>query len=232
MTLHKGDIEWAMSDPPGGLERIFSIDLSPENAGSALDELIFMIKNNKAPSGILVTPSSKPDNIAEILSSKGFNVDYDTGSGMAMDLSPSISEIIYAKNIQIIPVEDTDTLETWGSIVSTALFECELFSKKQFHDLLMLDNTYFYLGLLDNQPAATCMAIADGDIATIEMVSTLKEYRKKGLGTAVVTTTLKKLYETGIKTATLRSEKEAIDVYKCIGFTEYYKRIVASYNLR
>lgn len=228
MSLHTGAIEWVMSVPRGGVERIFNINLPDGRANELLDELVDMIKKNEAPYGILITPSSKPDNIDEILSAKGFHVDYDTGSGMAMDISPSINKEKPDDNISIVRVKDLDTLRIWTDIVSTALFEDNLFSIEQFYDLLLLDNTYFYLGLLNGQPASTCMTIAEGDIATVEMVSTLKEYRKNGLATAVAAKALQELPGIGVKTAILCAEKEAVNVYKRVGFKEFYKRIIAS----
>ncbi len=132
----------------------------------------------------------------------------------------------------ILPVKAPDTLKLWANIVNTAFLGEDLFSFEQFQDLLMLDSTYFYLGLLNGQPASTCMTIADGDIATVEMVSTLKEYRRNGLGQAVTTIAFQGLSEIGVKTAILRAEKEAVSVYKRIGFTEFYKRIIASYECK
>lgn len=230
MTLHTGDIEWVMSMPRGGAERIFSISLSDKEIQNSVNELINMIEKGEAPSGILITPNSKPENIDQILASAGFKVDYDTGSVMAMDLT-SIKQVELSENTEIVPVEDEKTLKVWTTIVNMALFEEELFSYEQFYDLLMLDNTYFYLGLFNGQPASTCMTITEGDIGTVEMVSTLREYRRNGLGRAVTTAALQGMKNIGIKAAGLRGEKEAVNVYKQIGFQEFYKRIVASYEL-
>lgn len=230
MSLHTGDIEWVMSVPKGGVERIFNISLPDNRASELIDELVVMIKRGEAPSGILITPGSKPDNIDKLLSAKGFHIDYDTGSCMAMDINSSIKNVEPFDNISIVRVKDSDTLRIWANIVSIALFEDNLFSFEQFQDLFMLDNTYFYLGLLNGRPASTCMTIADGNIATVEMVSTLKEYRRNGLGLAVTTQALQGLSEIGVKTAILRSEKEAVNVYKHIGFVEFYKRVIASYE--
>lgn len=230
LELHTGDIEWVKSVPRGGAERIFNISLSHEGIEGSIKELIAKIQEGKAPSGILITPSSKPDNIADILSKSGFSVDYGNGSCMAMDLDLSIKHIEFDENIEVIPIKDESTLKVWTNIVNTALFEEDLFSYKQFHDLFMLDNTYFYLGLYNGQPASTCMAITEDDISTIEMVSTLKEYRRKGLGKASVVNALQKMQKKGVNTAVLRAEKEAASLYRSIGFIEFYKRIVADYK--
>ncbi|HYE09792.1 MAG TPA: hypothetical protein VEF53_06395 [Patescibacteria group bacterium] len=64
-----------------GAKRIFSVNLPDDCADELIDELVAMIKKGKAPSGILITPSSRPYNTDKILSAKGFHIDYDTGSG-------------------------------------------------------------------------------------------------------------------------------------------------------
>lgn len=230
MSLHTGDIEWVMSVPRGGVERIFNICLSHDHVNASLDALIDMIKKGEAPSGILITPNSKPDDITKILSSKGFTID-NTGSGMAMEINSSIDQIKFADNIEIILVENPEMLKAWVDIVNIALFEEELFSFEQFYDLFMFDNTYFYLGFFEGYPVSTCMTITEGDLVTVEMVSTLEKYRNNGLGTAVVTTALQEMKNIGVQTAILRSEEGAVNVYKRIGFKEFYKRIVANYDL-
>ncbi|WP_432663136.1 GNAT family N-acetyltransferase [Wukongibacter baidiensis] len=230
LELRTGDIEWIMSVPSGGAERIFSIRLPDDSLEDSMNELVNMIQKGEAPSGILITPSSKPDNIHEILSTAGFKINYDTGSGMAMDIGASVNHIEFNENIEILSVEDERTLEVWTEIVNTALFEEDLFSYEQFYDLFMLDNTYFYIGLFNGRPASTCMTITEGDIVTVEMVSTLKEYRKNGLGRAVTTVALQEMKNIGIRTAILRAEKEAVNIYKRIGFQEFYKRTVANYG--
>lgn len=229
LTLHIGDIDWVISEPRGGVERIFNICLSKDHVEVSIDKLIDMIKIGEAPSGILITPSARPSNIAEVLSKKGFKIDYDTGSGMAMNIDPSINQLKFADNIEIVPIKDLGLLKTWVNIVNTALFECELFSFEQFSELYMFDNTRFYLGLFDGHPASTCMTITTEDIVTIEMVSTLKEFRKNGIGTAIVTAALQEMKNIGINTAILRAEKGAVNVYKRIGFEEFYKKVVANY---
>ena len=52
------------------------------------------------------------------------------------------------------------------------------------------------------------------------------------MGQAVTTKALQGLSEIGVKTAILRAEKEAVSVYKRIGFSEIYKRVIASYEYK
>ncbi len=231
MCLHTGEIEWVMSAPRGGVERIFNITLPSERASAAIDALIEMIKAEEAPSGILITPTNmKPEGLPRILEEKGFKIYPDTGSGMAMDIPASITSRKPSEQIQIIPVTDPEQLQAWVEIVNTALFGQRVLSFEQFLALWRLENTHFLLGLLDGRPASTCMTITSEDIATVEMVSTLAAFRNHGLGAAITTAALQGLPGLGVKTAILRAEKEAIHVYRRVGFEEYYKRAVAAYR--
>ena len=229
LNLHSGDIEWVKSNKKGGAERIFSVNLNDNNVNQRLKLLVQLIKQNKAPTGILLSPNSKPNNIADILPNYGFTVDYNTGSVMILNLTDKFN---YSRlnSLLIRRVTSTEELKHFASIVNGALFKEQLFSYEQYLDLFNLNNTYFYLAYYNNQPVATCLLIAEQDLVTVEFVSTLKEYRNRGIATAITGFTLNEAKNLGITIAVLRAEKEAINVYKRVGFQEVYKRIVASYG--
>lgn len=121
-----------------------------------------------------------------------------------------------------------EILKHWVNIINTALFECEIMSFEQFYDIYNLDNTHLFIGLYNDVPASACMTIHEDYIADLDMVATLKEYRNKGLATAVINKAIVNLHNHGIKTVSLRAEPDGINLYKKIGFREYCKRVVAS----
>ena len=231
LVLHTGEIAWMKSEQPGGPERIFRVNLAPDRAHERVAELVEMIRRGEAPSGVLLTHGSQPEDIDKILAAAGFAVDYDTGSVMAMDLGPSVdAQLKLNKHVAITTVADEGSLRVWTGVVNEALFEMELFSYEQFHDIHSLDNTYFSLGWLDGKPVSTCLTIVEDDVVAVEMVSTLREHRRRGAGTAVTVAALGDAQGVGAKTAVLRAEHEAVGVYRRIGFQEFYKRIVASFH--
>jgi predicted GNAT family acetyltransferase len=72
------------------------------------------------------------------------------------------------------------------------------------------------------------MTITEDDTSVLEMVATLKEYRRKGYASALISRALMDLQQKGIKTISLRAEADGVGVYKKLGFKECFKRIVAS----
>lgn len=225
-----GNISFLKSETDRGFERIFSVYIQ-DNQEFRIGQMIASIKSGMMPDSMLITPNTKPDNLAEILSHKGFVIN-DADPCMMMYLDSYEKKESEQFNFTISDVTEKEQLEDWLDIVNTALFGCELVTLEQFNDILALDNTYFYLGLINGKPVTACMTIVDGETSVLEMVATLKEHRRKGFASAVIDKALTDLQRKGIKTISLRAEADGVGVYKKLGFKEHFKRIVATCDWR
>lgn len=225
--LTVGDISYLKSDNNKGFERIFSVKLTGDNVESRLLSMISYMKEGIMPGSILITPNTRPTNLAEILVKNGFSID-TSGSCMMMNIDDYEYQNITDSNISAITVNSDEQLKTWLEIVNVALFGCEIVSFEQFTDVLKLDNTYFYLGIYNGKAVTACMTIISGDASVLEMVATLEEFRKKGVATITIYKALSDLKKMGAKSISLRAETVGINVYKRIGFKECFVRTVAS----
>lgn len=88
----------------------------------------------------------------------------------------------------------------------------------------------FYLAFLNGIPIATAATIQDGDKASVEFVSTLKEHRNQGAATATCIEALRELQKKDVKTVTLRASNEAIPLYTKLGFKPYFECTIMSYQ--
>lgn len=70
----------------------------------------------------------------------------------------------------------------------------------------------------------------NGSAGSVEFVSTLPEYRNKGIGTAISATAIQGLQNTGVEIITLRACHDAINLYKSLGFETYYYQTIMSYE--
>lgn len=223
-----GAVSYLKSENEKGFERIFSVNFE-ENQTYQIQQMIFHIKEGIMPDSLLITPNTKPSNLAEILSYEGFIID-DTDPCMIMYLDDFRNKAISNNDFSISNITSIERLSDWLSIVNKALFNCDLVTLEQFNDILKLDNTYFYIGYFNNIPVTACMTITDGDTSVLEMVATLDEYRHNGYATSIITKALSDLREKGIKTISLRSEADGVGVYKKLGFKECFKRVIATYD--
>lgn len=229
MQLHRGDIEYVMSEARDGVERIFNVQLSPADLDRRLDEIIAGMKSGALPDSIVLTPCARPADLPEILAHKGFQID-TTGLCMALDLDAQRDPWpIPVPPIQVLPVDSPDLLRQWVEITNLAFFGSQVLTFEQFSNLYALAATRFYLVFYDGVPVSGCMTLHAGETATLEFVSTLAEYRRKGLGAAVCAAALQDLRQCGLHTVTLRAEPDGIGIYSRLGFVEICKRVVATY---
>lgn len=228
LTLHNDnkEIEWVSSCDEDGPAMIFNISFDSKDTDKKVNELIQNMTKGSLPQNMLITPCSKPEDLASTLVNTGFELD-DASLCMVMDLDGRFKETP-VDSINIITVRDEDALKKWVDIINVALFGFEIMSFEQFSDIYSASNVCLMLATYDGIPATVCMTITDSDIGTVEFVATLKEYRNKGLGTAVLKEALSDLQDKGIKSVTLRAAPDGISLYKKLGFIEYCKRIMVS----
>lgn len=223
-----GDVKYQKTDGEKGFEQIFSVNIA-DNQEFRVRQMVSFIKAGIMPGSIIITPNTKPENLAEILAGKGFSIK-DGPVGMMLYLDGYNQSLPEIPNFTVERVTEQEQLAEWLNIVVTALFGYDIVTLEQFSDVLALDNTYFYLGLSDNKPVTACMTITVGDTSVLEMVATLKEYRRRGFATRAVNMALSDLRDMGIKTVSLRAEPDGVGVYKSLGFREGFKVTVASCN--
>jgi hypothetical protein len=231
LKLHPGDIGWLESNPHDGPEYIFDIDLLSADAEQRVLEMIELVKQGAMPRYILISTISKPDNLVEIFRSCGFTVNLDDGSGMAMDLHSSLLDYQVPAPLSVIPVRDEKSLAAWVEIVNTALFGGELISYEQYYDMYQLKHVTLNLGFVGDVPAATSLVIYSDKkpIATVEQISTLQEYRCRGLGTAITMASLQQMVNRGVQIAVLHATKAGERIYRKIGFIDYFDVIEVIY---
>lgn len=253
MAIHDGDLEWVGPTPGNrGPARIYRVRLDPATADRRIEEILAAMRAGALPDGMLITPGSTPADLVERLRRKGFSID-TSGVGMNLELGgvPATGASLGGASSNAAasapgllastsPVKDDAALASWAWVVNAGLFGGELLSLEQFGDILSLDYARFFLTRLGGVPASACLTLtgsadgvsasapaAGGDLATLEMVATVPEYRRKGLATAAVSAALDDLRRHGVRTVTLRAEPDAVRLYEKLGFRECCRRVVA-----
>jgi ribosomal protein S18 acetylase RimI-like enzyme len=229
MELHAEDgLEWACSYSRRGPERIFQACLARAGLDRRLEAIVAAMKAGSLPDSLLLGPGVRPANLAQLLYHRGLTND-TSGACMALALEGFQPPAPRDASIQVQVVEDLERLHPWVEIVNVALAGFPILSFEGFQDIFRQAGASFFLATFDDVPAAACMTLASGELATLEMVATLVKYRNLGLGTAVTSASLTSLRECGTRVVSLRGEPEAINLYKRLGFREYCRRVVASF---
>jgi len=207
---------WAINPMNDWFNRVFNINMPPENMDTALKDLVRNIESGSIPKYIVTGSTSKPADIDKYLLENCFVLHYEQ-SGMAICLD-KIEEFSHNKH-ELRVIENEADLFKWVDAVNKAF---DINDNPELYLKLFSDNDIvFYAGYDSDKIVATTMLFHYGDIAGIHQVGTLKEYRGKGFGTAL---TNKAFYDAKLKGCTfgvLQASEMGKRVYSKVGLTEY-----------
>ena len=226
--LSVGDISYLKSEDGQGFERIFSVQLQEPDADARLQWMVAAIRSGQLPDSVLITPMSRPADLAQRRERLGFALD-TSGRCMAMGLADDMPPPAPDAAVSVNAVELRQR-ETWLHIVRAGLFGCDLLSPRQLDALFERPGAAFFLGHWCGDPVTAAMTINDGATAVVELVATLPQARRQGVASAVLLRALRNLREHGVASVSLRAEVDGIGLYRRLGFRECGVRTVASYD--
>ena len=92
-----------------------------------------------------------------------------------------------------------------------------------YQDIEVLDDPlwHLYLGNIDGTPVATSELFLGGGVAGIHGVTTVPEFRGRGIGTAMTLSPIIDARRRGYAIGVLFSSEMAVGIYRRLGFQEY-----------
>lgn len=165
-----------------------------------------------------ISPSTRPENLPEILAGYGLHHTYDA-TGMAIDLRAPLDTTLPPG----LTIERVTELGEWARVLMDGF-------DRPVSDRALWKSAYercagvwtHFLGYLDGMPVATTSVLHCGDgLAGIYHVVTLPPARGRGVGRAITTAALQYAKELGATQAALQSSAMGLSVYRAIGFVPY-----------
>jgi len=204
---------------------VIDCHISSENAIKKMKENITFFEKKQVPFLWVLGPSSTPKNMGELLIKNGFIL--DKLQGMAYNLKILSTESELLNKVEIIKIENMETLRVWNDIILTGFaFPKEVrsdFFYEAFSFILLSDraSASAFLAYYDGNPVASSLVLYKAGVAGIHIVTTLEEARGKGIGTAITLAPLNEAKKLGYETAILHSTEMGLNMYKQMGFKEY-----------
>jgi GNAT superfamily N-acetyltransferase len=84
--------------------------------------------------------------------------------------------------------------------------------------MLDLPTVRFYLGCVQDEPAASAALVATGEVAGVYWVATREAFRGRGFGTAMTWAAIRGGLELGCRKASLQASEAGLPVYERMGF--------------
>lgn len=236
IEFHEGNINWIIpKDGEKGPALGFGIHLTEKNADEEIRCLIEEIKAKRAPQNWIVTPDAMPSNITEIMERHGFqNLSTDESNPEpAMLLTRNEFKPYYSENENIVcrKVRTREDFKVWIDVVNTALHGWDMIDADNYYSWIENEQLDIYLGEIDGIPVSTAATIRNGDIGSLEFVSTLEEYQRKKVASVVCSKALEKLFEYGVRDVTLGACGESVHLYRRFGFQSYFNNIIMQYKI-
>ncbi|MFW9852938.1 MAG: GNAT family N-acetyltransferase [Candidatus Thorarchaeota archaeon] len=199
----------------------FVIDIKiRENANSKIEDIVSFFKKRNLPFLCLIGPNSKPNNIEELLFENNLRLVIKEPA-MAFFLDKFEVKNKPLAELEIVEPRNYDELIIWNNIRKEVYeFPEEVLTKSYLIPILDSKVTA-YMAYVEKKPIATSLVFYDSGVAGIYSVTTLPEYRGKGIGTYMTYLLMQDAKNKGYKLITLHSSEKGLSVYRKLGFQEY-----------
>ncbi len=225
-SLYRSGSFWAMQTgiESADLNMVWNEKPLIQEDRRSIEDIKITFQQTGLPFWCWVFPCGRSEATGEILQSAGFSF-IDSIPCMFADLSlPEAEED--DRSLQIVQIQNEETLRLWEK-VSFAGFDFPPETQHQYHDFVRTFNLTagslqkFYLAYFNGQPVATSLLFLHETAAGFYFISTLAEFRGKGIGLAVTRSTMRVARHAGAQYATLQSSPDGLHVYRQAGFQEY-----------
>ncbi len=200
----------------------------PHELEPRVDTIIDYFQQRKVPFSWWVGPTSRPDTLEEVLSSRGMiQAPFDT-PGMAIDLR-ALNKQLFEKAIQrsntvVQRVQTKTELKEWvgvtGKIFGLLPKTVEAFYEMHAPHIgrRAKGDVVDYIAFIEGEPVGVSYLAYSAGVVGLYSVGTLSDYRGKGIGTAVSLAPLLEAKQQGYEIGTLQSTQLAVNVYTRMGF--------------
>ncbi|GAA0321122.1 hypothetical protein GCM10008967_09560 [Bacillus carboniphilus] len=226
--LEKDGVKWVSSVLPHPLfNRVVATDCSKEELPNILNEISQYFQAKKLPFlWMNWTGVDQSDSLISFLEENGFWKIIFT-IGMALRLEKLRVPQPKVKGLEIVEVKSDKDFAIFMEVLQSG-FEAtdEIAQGYQVMNKAILEKPEHgthYLASYKGKVVAVSSVIYGSGVAGIYNVSTLKRARGKGFGRAVTFVPLLEAKSKGYKLAVLHSSVAGYNVYKGLGFEEYYE---------
>jgi GNAT superfamily N-acetyltransferase len=191
-----------------------------QESDTKIQKLCSYFKKQNLPFHILVSPNSKPDNIEELLKAQNLILRFQE-PGMACDLRTSIDKPVKPKGIDVALVTDSKGKNDWNKTRKIVY----KFPKELDEDAFIFHVDDFdgraYVAYSNNIPIATALSYYEAGVAGLYSITTLPEFRRRGIGKFLTLLLLEDAKKEGYEIVVLQSSTMGKGIYERIGFKEY-----------
>lgn len=196
--------------------------LSDPEANRRIEEVIRYFQSVSRPFSWWVGPGSRPLDLEIRLQAHGFHPE-ESELGMILELGKLPASIESPKGLAIRRAESQSEIAEFAAVIAANWAPPDskviAFYAQATPALLQADCPMkLFVGYLDDLPVSASEAFYDADVAGIYSVGTKKEFRRRGIGSALTWAAAEEAKRMGISRAVLQSSDAGKGVYARLGF--------------
>lgn len=221
-TWFKGtDVSWVNVKPNSYPNFIYNPQIKTGNPEIRIKEICDEIRKKIAPPFLLTSPLTHPKNLGPLLEEEGMR-QIAQWPCIVLHVKDVVKPEGMPGNFVFELVDTDEKLAHWIRIASLELFNnvdlgFEFFKRANRDPRLKL-----FLGSIDNVPVATTMNFYSAGVAGLYMGTTLKEYRKLGIGKTFVYMQILEAEKDGYPVSIAQSSLMGLPSWLKLGFNIHY----------
>jgi ribosomal protein S18 acetylase RimI-like enzyme len=218
--LHMGHrIKWIDARPSVWPNYLFDARFDTATVDQSIRLIKSHIERREAPAQWFIGPGLNSVELDRSLRKNGFNSTVQW-PGMAVELLKMNTGFHGPDRLTIETVRTEESLALWVEIVSRAMFGNGFMSIELFRNFLTNKKVYIYLAFLNKTAVATSLLFISSGIGGLFLISTLPEYRNRGIGKAMTLAPLLDARKLGYRIGGLFATQLGEVIYRKIGFEQ------------
>jgi len=202
-------------------------DFDPKNLEKQIRDFIKYGRSKKTSLLWLIGPSSKPQSISSLLEENSFKYD-DNMISMAIEINDIKDNLKHIDGLEIELADSRKKLKKWVHACLRGFDE----NGKNFSSIYEFERSLGYgktlpwirfTGIIDGEAVATSAIFMGSEAAGLDNITTVPDWRKKGVGTSMVTHALKFSQSLGYNIGILQASDMGYNLYHKLGFKKYYE---------
>lgn len=120
-------------------------------------------------------------------------------------------------------VRSSEEFAIWADLCNSVLHDnYPIIHRVNHYEICRTGLMPCYLAYLGGQPAGTAAILNDGEVASLEFVATLPQFKRQGVARSACERAVDEAFREKSKVITTRAFQTAKDIYRAIGFRIYY----------
>ncbi len=202
-------------------------DFDSKNLEKQIKDFIKYGRSKKTSLLWLVGPSSKPHSIGALLEENSFKYD-DHMMSMAIEIKDIKNDLKHINGFEIELVDNRKKLERWVHACLKGFDE----NGKNFSSIYEFERSLGcgrtlpwvrFTGIVDGEAVATSAIFMGSEAAGLDNVTTVPDWRKKGVGAFMVAHAFKFSQSLGYNIGVLQASDMGYNLYRKLGFKKYYE---------